>query len=333
MIINNLFFNGYSKTTTRFPLCIPPQTYGTTLFWAEEYWTVIRIQELEKKYPYIDFTGLIDPYFIQKFHNLIKGSIHEKILGTKSFTDISEVNWEDNRQIINIATSHAPSRYIALDYLEKFQDEFGIITLDAHLDLSDSKFMDGAWINKRLASNTAVIGGWAETSYDFVDANSSLAYLAPDMNDISSNREFLSWLKSKKIYVSLDLDYFQLSQTTFLGYSNYWHRNKIIGHSMNIEQMLTEQNLKHHSNTPFLLGKYLHFFPSIEIFEKNKKISLKKQSEEIFATLREIVRLCRKSSAHLLSIDFVEYSPVCDWQQLTIKEFINNYPKYIAIIV
>ncbi|MFX1286233.1 MAG: hypothetical protein ACFFB5_21545 [Promethearchaeota archaeon] len=332
MINHNLILNGYSKTSTRFPYCVPPQTYGTSLFWAEEYWTVRRIQELKKKYPYIDFSGLIDPYFNQNFHTLLKNSIHKKILGSKSFTDISEVSWEDNRRVINIATSHAPSRYIALDYLEKFRDNFGIITLDAHLDLSDSQKMHGAWINKKLAGITAVIGGWAETSYDIDDSDSSLAFFAPNMESISSNREFLSWLKGKKIYVTLDLDYYQLSQAAFLGYSNYWHRNKIIGHSMNIEQILLVQSYKNQLNSPIPLGKYLHFFPDLEVFEKNKKLSLKKQSDEIFVTLRDVARLCQKNSACLLSIDIVEYSPVCDWQQLTIREFMENYSRYMAII-
>ncbi len=48
MTDNSLFSNRYPKTTTVFPCCLPSQTYGTTLFWAEEYWIVMQIQELEK---------------------------------------------------------------------------------------------------------------------------------------------------------------------------------------------------------------------------------------------------------------------------------------------
>ena len=332
MTNNNLFSDSYSKTTTVFPYCLPAQTYGTTLFWAEEYWTVMKIQELEKKYPHIDFSGLIDPYFKKQFHTLLKGSIHEEIIGTKRFSDISEVSWEDNRQVINIATSHAPSRYISLDYWEEFGDNFGIVTLDAHLDLLDSEFIHGAWITKELASITAVVGGWAATSYDFKHAESSLAFLVPDIDSIISNRDFLTWLRGKKIYLSLDLDYYRFSQTNFLGYSNYWHRDKIIGHSMNFEQMLTKQNKDNQLGSPVLLGKSLNFFPNLEVFIKNKRKSIKKQSNDILSTLREITRLCRKNSATLLSIDFVEYSPTCDWQQLTVKELIKNYLKYSVMI-
>ncbi|MHA2244809.1 MAG: hypothetical protein ACXADY_07550 [Candidatus Hodarchaeales archaeon] len=328
----NLFSNRCPKTTTVFPCCLPSQTYGTTLFWAEEYWIVTQIHELVRKYPQIDFSGLFDPYFMKQFPNLLKGSIHEKIFDTKKFSDISEVTWEDNRQFINIATSHAPSRYIAMNYWETFGDDFGIVTLDAHLDLLDSEFMHGAWITKDLARITTVIGGWAEVIYDFEDAEPSLAFLAPDIDSINTNREFIAWLRDKKIYISLDLDYFRISQTDFLGYSNYWHRNKIIGHSMNIKQMLEEQNKNNQSNSQLLLGEALGFFPNLEAFVRNKKKSLKKQSDDIFITLNEISQLCSKNSATILSIDFVEYSPTCDWQQLTIKELMENYPRYHAVM-
>ena len=70
MTDNSFFSNRYPKTTTLFPCCLPSQTYGTTLFWAEEYWIVMQIQELEIKYLYIDFSGLFDPYFVKQFHNL-----------------------------------------------------------------------------------------------------------------------------------------------------------------------------------------------------------------------------------------------------------------------
>lgn len=101
---------------------------------------------------------------------------------------------------------------------------------------------------------------------------------------------------------------------------------------MNIEQILEEQNRNNQSNSPLLLGESLVFFPNLEIFVKNKKKSLKKQSDDIFVTLNEITQLYRKNSATLLSIDFVEYSPACDWQQLTIRELMENYTRYQAII-
>ncbi len=320
------------KTKSVFPYCLPTNTYGTTLFWAEEYWAVVKIHELVQKYPNIDFSGLIDPYFRREINNLLKGSIHEKILGTKTFNDISDVTWQDNRRSVNIATSHAPSRFIALDYWERFGDDFGIVTFDAHLDLSDSEYIHGAWINKDLACRTAVIGGWAEPSSELLDAHSSLAFLSPSIDQIATNQEFIAWLEGKKIYLSLDLDYYNFSQTGFLGYSNFWHRNKIIGHSKNLEQDLELKNVENQPNDPILLGKLLGFFPNLGIFIQNKKSSIKKQSNEITNTLRRIVKLCRKNSTKILSIDFVEYSPTCDWQQLTIKEFLNNYSIYSKFI-
>ena len=200
------------KSKLVFPHCIPANTYGTTLFWAEEYWANIKIQKLEQKYPNIDFSGLIDPYFRREINDLLKGSFHQKILGTKTYQDISDVTWQDNRRSINIATSHAPSRYIALNYWERFGDDFGIVTFDAHLDLSDSNYIHGAWITKELASRTAVIGGWAEPRSEFLEAQSSLAFLSPCLDQIVTNQDFLSWLEGKKIYVSLDLDYYMISQ-------------------------------------------------------------------------------------------------------------------------
>ncbi|MFX0122510.1 MAG: hypothetical protein ACFFAE_02670 [Candidatus Hodarchaeota archaeon] len=332
MPINSLSSKYNSRAITVFPSCIPSETYGTTLFWAEEYWAFEKIRELENKYPNIDFSGIIDPLFKKKLPTYIKKPIHEKILGTKSFNDITKVSWEDNRHIINIATSHVPSRFIAKEYWRKFGDNFGIITLDAHLDLSYSKEIHGAWITKELANITTVIGGWADTNYDFEDVSWLFPFIEPNVCDMISNRDLHSWLRGKKIYLSIDLDYYPFSQIDFLGYSNFWHRNKIIGHSMTIKQMLAERNEDNHLTTPLLLGESLGFFPNLENFTLKKKESLKKQTSKILIALKTIKHLCRKNSATLLCIDFVEYSPICDWHQLTIIEFVKNYPNFKAII-
>ncbi len=278
----------------------------------------------------MESNGKNTPLFIVFYLDRDMMMNQEIISNYKRFKDISKVFWEDNRQFINISPSHVPSRPIAQNYQEIFGDDFGIITFDAHLDLSDSGNTHGTWITQKLAGITAVIGGWAETRRDFEEANSSFAFLEPEVESIISNREFIDWLRGKKIYISLDLDYFSRSQTNFLGYSNYWHRNKIIGHSMNLEQMFALQNNNYHSCTPNLAGKSLGFFPDLKIFAQNKKDSLKKQSDDIIIILREISKLCRQNSALLLSIDFVEYSPTCDWLQLTIKEFIGKYPTLLA---
>lgn len=332
MTINSFSSECNSKVLTTFPLCIPSQTYGSTLFWAEEYWTVVKIQELKRRYPHIDLSGLIDPCFIRKFPNLIKGTFHEKMLGTRSFDDISTFFWEDKRQRINIATSHAPSRLIAEDYWQQFGDDFGIITFDAHLDLSNSQGIHGAWITKELASITSVIGGWADTSHDYEDASNYFPFIEPNVKELFSNRDLFTWIKGKKIYLSIDLDYYQLSQRDYLGYSNFWHRNKIIGHSMTINQILEEQNESRNVNSPLLLGKSLGFFSDLDIFTQRKKESLKNQTKMILNTLKKIEHLCRKNSASLLCIDFTEYSPICDWNQLTIKEFMQNYSRFQAIV-
>lgn len=331
MTINSFTSECNSRDISPFPLCIPSQTYGMTLFWPEEYWAVVKIQELKRLYPHIDLSGLINPCFIQKFPNLVKGSFHENILGTRRYDDISTFLWEDKRRMINIATSHAPSRLIAEDYWQQHGDDFGIITLDAHLDLSNSQKPHGAWITKELASITSVFGGWADTSQDYEEASSLFPFIKPDFSDVSLNRDLNTWLKGKKIYLSIDLDYYQLSQGDFLGYSNYWHRNKIIGHSMTIEQILAEKKEERKFKTP-LLGKSLGFFSNLATFTQEKKESLQKQTTEILITLEKIMYLCHKNSAALLCIDFVEYSPICDWNQFTINEFVKNYPRYRAII-
>lgn len=331
MTINS--FSSECNLADLFPLCLPSQTYGTTLFWAEEYWASVKIQELKNQYPNIDFSGLIDPCFMKKFPNLVKESIHKKILGTKSFEDITTFLWEDKRQVINIATSHAPSRLIAEDYLLQFGDNFGIITFDAHLDISNSQKVHGAWITKELASITSVIGGWDDTGQDFEEASRFFPFIEQNITEVVSNRDFHTWLKGKSIYLSVDLDYYRHSLGNYLGYSNFWHRNKFIGHSMTIEQIL-EENSKNYNNlnSSLLIGKSLGFFTDLEDFILRKKASLRNQTIEILSDLKNIARLCRKSSATLLCIDFVEYSPICDWCQLTISEFIENYPKYRAII-
>ena len=91
-------------------------------------------------------------------------------------------------------------------------------------------------------------------------------------------------------------------------------------------------NVENQPKSSILLGNLLGFFPNIGIFIRNKKNSLKTQSIEILNTLKMIARLCRRNSAKIVRIDFVEYSPICDWQQLTIKELMNNYQNYSAAV-
>ncbi|MFW9904492.1 MAG: hypothetical protein ACFFFH_09185 [Candidatus Thorarchaeota archaeon] len=332
MTPNSFISEGSSRDKTVFPLCLLPQTYGTTLFWAEEYWTIMKIRELRKMYPHLDLSGLIDPNFMQEFPNFIKRPIHENCLYTRRFDDISSISWEDNRQILNISTSHAPSRFIAEAYWDRFGGDFGIITFDAHLDLSTSQKIHGAWITEDLASITVVIGGWADTSHDVEEAANLFPFIESDLPSAISNRDLQTWLKDRKIYLNIDLDYYQLSHRDYLGYSNFWHRNKFIGHSMTIKQILAEHFEEYQMNSSFLLGKLLCFFSNLNEFTQRKKESLKNQTTEITNTLTEITSLCHKNSATLLALDFVEYSPICDWHQMTIYEFIRNYSRFQSII-
>ncbi|MFX0183161.1 MAG: hypothetical protein ACFE95_08790 [Candidatus Hodarchaeota archaeon] len=316
---------------TIFPLCIPANTYGTTLFWVEEYWTFLKIEKLRQKYPHLDFTGLIDPIFEKNFLSLIKKDPHKKIFDIKSYMEISDILWESEPHVLNIATSHAPSRFIAQSYYEEYRDDFGILTIDAHFDFVAGEFIHGAWLTNDLVRKTAIIGGWAENVTDLNNIT-SLAFYSPSLNALINKRNFIDWLEGKKLYITLDLDYYQPSKSKFLGYSNYWHRDKVIGHSMNIEQELEKYNIDKFLFHPFLIGKYLGYFSDLDNFVKQKKNSIKMESSEIFRIISLIAKVCQKNSAKLLSIDFVEYSPICDWQQLTINEFIGNYSKLLSII-
>ncbi|MFX0051521.1 MAG: arginase family protein [Candidatus Hermodarchaeota archaeon] len=332
MNVNKNFANLSKKTVATFPYCIPANTYGTTIFLAEEYWTFAKIMKLCQIYPNLDFTGLIDPSFKNSFLSLIEQEPHKKIIGIKKYNEISEKIWETNRRVLNIATSHAPSRFIAQDYRQEYGDSLGIITIDAHYDLDNYGFAHGAWLTNNLADITAGIGGWAEKTSDLNDIT-SFAFFSPNFTELTCDRKFAEWLKGKKIHVTLDLDYFRSSKLNFLGYSNYWHREKIIGHSMNIEQELEESATDNSLSNQFMVGKHLGIFSDLENFIENKKNSIKKETGEIFRTIDVISKLIKKSSAKLLSIDFVEYSPICDWHLLTINEFITNYANILNMIL
>ena len=44
----------------------------------------------------------------------------------------------------------------------------------------------------------------ADTSYDFEDASKLFPFIEPNINDIISNRDLQTWLRGKKIYLSID---------------------------------------------------------------------------------------------------------------------------------
>ncbi len=316
-----------------FPSCIPPNTYGTTVFWVEEYWAFVKVKLLLTKYPNLNFSGLFNSLFINTLPSILIETPHQKVKEIKEYHDINSIIWEMNNEFMNIATSHAPSRFIARNYLTTDRENFRIINFDAHLDISDSSFIHGAWISNDLTARTALIGGWAEQVSDLNNARSNLAFLAPDISSLSSNNKFISWLHKKQVYITIDLDYFGLSQKNYMGYANFWHRDKIIGHSMNLDQILEERADLFHKNPFFVLQILMEHTSDINLFFKKKKESLKLQTKIISNLLNEITNLLQATSSSLLRIDFVEYSPICDWKQLTIKEFINNYLKFHNILL
>ncbi|MHA1966852.1 MAG: hypothetical protein ACW964_03510 [Candidatus Hodarchaeales archaeon] len=315
-----------------FPDCLAKNSYGTTLFWIEEYWTTRKILELERKYPNIDFSGIIDPYFKNMMSKLLHKPPHIEILGTNQFSDFSKIVWEENRRYINIATSHAPSRFIASNYAHRLREKCRIITIDAHLDISNTNFIHNSWIDTDLMTKTALIGGWGEVTADINYARDNLAFIEPSVDKIIQNPNFREWISGKKIYLTIDLDYFRLSQHRFMGYSNYWHRNRIIGHSMNVEQILEEYITQDNKSDKILLGEMLGVYSDLESFIQDKKKSLRNQSGKIEEILRTLVNFCRNNYASFLSIDFVEYSPICDYHQLTIREFERNYQIFFSIL-
>ncbi len=315
-----------------FPDCLAKNSYGTTLFWAEEYWAARKIFELERKYSNIDFSGIIDPSFKNMIPKLLHKPPHIDILGTNQFSEFSKIVWEANRRYINIAPSHAPSRIIASNYANILEEKFSIITIDAHLDISNTTFIHNSWIDTDLMSKTALIGGWAELKTDIDYVRDNLAFIEPSVDKIIQNPNFREWISGKEIYLCIDLDYFRLSQQNFMGYSNYWHRDRIIGHSMNIAQILEESITQDNKSGKILLGEMLGIYSDLESFIQDKKISLWNQSGKIKELLRSLVNFCRDNYASFLCIDFVEYSPICDYHQLTIKEFERNYQNFFSIL-
>jgi hypothetical protein len=315
-----------------FPYCLNGHSYGTTLFWAEEYWVRNKILGLEEKYPNIDFTGLINMNFKNQLKNLLNRTHHTELMSTTSFVDLSSVVWEENRKFLNIATSHAPSRFIARRYAKLYGNDFGIISIDAHLDMFNTDVIHNAWISPDLVTKTAVIGGWAEFKEDIDRAKSLLAYLEPNEDGIILNSEFIKWFSGKKIYLTLDLDYFRLSQHKFMGYSNYWHRNKIIGHSMNIGQLLEKYSVERNFDHLISVGNILEIFSELESFLQEKKHSIHMQSKKIEDLLRLLEEVCMNNATTLLSIDFVEYSPICDYQKLTLKELELKYQTFYNLL-
>ncbi|NHJ02117.1 MAG: hypothetical protein EAX86_08230 [Candidatus Heimdallarchaeota archaeon] len=308
----------------------PPNTYGVINFWAEEYWAFEKIRFLKNKYPNLEFEGIIAPDFYLKLHNYLKKHPHNQVLNSRSYNDLPFNIWNETPKLLNVSPSHAPAKFIAGDYLKHFDENFGIITLDAHLDFRDNHNIHNAWITKNLASRTVVIGLWGDSSNELNNL-SNFAFSEYQLSRLIQNQGFIKWLEEKYIYVTIDLDFYQISRNPFMGYANFWHRDLIIGHSMNLEQQLEEyKELNSDSNVQ--LGEILGYFTDLESFRLQKIKSVETQSKEIRETLKILSMICNRCSAKILRLDFVEYSPLTDWKQITFNEFINSFSTFYKAI-
>ena len=307
-----------------YPDCVSTSTYGITQFWAEEYWASLKIQELKHLYPNIDLTGLVNPIFENHIKNITKIDPHKKITETRDYKDIQVDSWEIGNKKINIATSHAPSRFKAQNYLRKYASDLRIINLDAHLDLGKSKLIHAAWLTQDLIKKTALIGGWYEASEDLEYAQGLFPFISNQMNDLFEKKAFKNWIRRKKVYITLDLDFFPLNDN-YLGLSSFWHRNLFIGHAMNIKQRIELKDESRDKINTQLAGVELDLFKDIHSFMKQKRNSIRMQLNLIKNLLKNLIDFFQDTSVILVSLDLVEYSPICDWKNLTIEGFVSNY--------
>ena len=314
-----------------YPYCISTSTYGITQFWAEEYWAWLKVQELRSLYPQIDLTGFINQIFENQLPNLTKTNPHWKIVGTKDYSDIPLNSWKIGHRKLNIATSHAPSRFKAQNYLRKYTNDFRIITFDAHLDIGMSSLIHAAWLTEDLAKKTAIIGGWSESSEDVNHARGIIPFISSRTSDLFERKDFKSWIKGKKVYITIDLDFFP-SHDKYMGLSSYWHRNFFVGHAMNIKQRIELEKDTNIRLNNKMIGVELNIFNDVASFMKEKKKSIQSQINQLNHLMENIVTFFQENSSSMLGLDLVEYSPICDWQNLTIKGFKDDFPNLSTLI-
>jgi arginase family enzyme len=312
-----------------YPLIKSTKTFGAAIFWVEEYWAFIKLESLRKKTPDLDLSGFINSSFQKKIPRLLKEFPHTKLQSTRNYNDLEIMappTWDDQRRFINLSSSHAPSRLIAKKYLSEFGNKFAIISIDAHFDMSSSLgVIHSNWLTEELSERTAVVGGWAEASSDRKRAQHNLKFVSSSLTTLLDDLEFKRWLSGKKIYVTIDLDYFTYGQSPFLGYANYWHRDKIIGHTMNIDQLF-EAKIEDNHNLIWL--GTLFDYHNLGDFIARKKKSIRTVSSELSQMLTQLVNVFENTPrVSLLALDFVEYSPICDWNNMTLNELIGHYPK------
>ena len=118
----------------------------------------------------------------------------------------------------------------------------------------------------------------------------------------------------------------------YLGLSSYWHRNFFIGHSLNIKQVIESQYDFQIEFPKKIDGIELQIFQDLTSFIEQKQQSISVQLEFMIRFLKLVRELFQDTSTSILSFDIVEYSPICDWQNLTIDGFINKFQIFNSII-
>ncbi len=310
-----------------YPLCIPDKTYGITQFWAEEYWAWCQIQKLRENYPGTDFRGLVNSTFENYLQKILNTTPHANILNTSSFDDIPENSWEISNKMITLATSHAPSRYKAENFLQEYKDNFRILTFDAHLDLGNYNGIHGAWISDSLAKRVAMVGGWAELEEELTRGTKAIRYLHSTHESLKNDTSFQNWIKGKNVYITIDLDFFR-PKAKFLGLCSFWHRNLFIGHSLNLNQQIQLLPNPIDLSVPTLLGKEINILRDLQSFRNLKLKSIEFQIQELIRLIDEISLLLQANNSSLLGLDLVEYSAICDWEQITINALVKNFGRF-----
>jgi hypothetical protein len=284
----------------------------------------VKIQKILKKIPYVDLRGLINKEFEGRFKQLLRSDPHYNLLDTSSFAEIPSDSWEISNKMLTIATSHAPSRYKAQKLLGRYKEKFRIITIDAHYDLGNYTKIHGAWITDKLARHTCVIGGWAETLHELRAAQKVIPYIKPKIAKLSEDNSFLGWIADKKVYISIDLDFFPPTEE-YLGLSSFWNRNLFLGHSLNLNQQIQMLMGNIDLTTPLLIGKEIDFFEDLSSFRQDKYKSINAHMQLLTKLIEDIVIIFQNTASSLIGLDLVEYSPICDWEHLTIDAILKNF--------
>ncbi len=320
-----------SKCNTPYPSCIPDSTYGISFFWAEEYWAWKKIQTIREIYPNINLEGIINTEFEKLLLNMISKSPHNTLLGTENYKDLSSEPWEIDYNLINLATSHAPSRIKAEKFLRDYRENFLIINFDAHYDIGISGIIHGAWLTEELLKRTVIIGGWSESKHELNQISNEPIICENELEKVLNNSVFPKWIKNKYVYITFDLDYFQ-QENKMEGISCYWHRDFINGHSRNIlqeiELLITQDKII--DNYP--IGISLDLFQDLKNFKIRKQKSIQVQINNVKNLLKRITEVFQEESVVLLNLDIVEYSPLSDWKNLSIIELVKSFNSFLHII-